>query len=114
VKTRKNHKYGSYLYRLQEREELIDSLIGFWLGKETIEDAITQVEKIHVHIEEALEGVDEIASISVSNCGDLYTKNDIVKIANQVKETLCKLHYDIPEWQQRWRDYSGGSSGKES
>ena len=100
MKTRKNKKYGDYLARLSDREDYIDSLVGFWLGVETIEEACEFVNVLFQELAEAYDSVDQIAGVVGDEMLSLYTKEELVALATKAREHLNLIQAKIPEtWQ---------------
>ena len=100
MKIRKNRKYSDYLQRLDEREELLDSLLYFWMEVDSVETATESIKKFYEFAGEAYSLVDEISVADDASCSDLYSVKDLSELARKAMEHLTALQELIPEWQQ--------------
>ena len=100
MKIRKNRKYSDYLQRLDEREELLNSLLYFWMEVDSLETATEIIKKFYEFVGEVYSLVDEISGADDANCSDLYSVIDLSELARKAMEHLTVLQELIPEWQQ--------------
>ena len=100
MKVHKNRKYGDYLVRLKDREELLDSLLYFWMEVDSVEAATENIKKFYEHAKEAYSLVDEIAGINRDDVADLYSKTELCELACKAMVHLTAIQEMIPDWQQ--------------
>ena len=93
-------KYEDYLWELRDREEHIQSLLGFWLGVETCEEACDLVKLILTASAAAYDLIDQIAGAKRDGIMDLYTKEEIVELADKALVYMKAYQSSLPkDWQ---------------